>query len=250
MVIKPMASCPEPSGRVASARGRPREDRNFDLGVALAVAVVVAAGFGRTVNARLFHPSSPRPRILYVHGALFTAWVLFFTMQAVLVRSRRVAWHRRLGVGGVVLGGLLPVVGIATALAMTRLHRAGSKTGGEPFLIVSFFDMLAFAVTFGLAIYWRRRPEYHRRLILMASCGLTAAAFARLPNWLIPDNAWYVGVDGLILAGAARDWIVMRRVHAVYLYGLPALLLGQAATMWIYLSDAPAWVAIARALLR
>jgi hypothetical protein len=118
----------------------PRADRNFYVGVALAVALVVAVGFGGTVNARLFHPSSPRPRILYVHAALFTAWVLLFTAQAMLVRSGRVAWHRRLGIVGIVLGGLMPVVGIATALAMVH---------NERFLIVSFFDMLAFGITFG-----------------------------------------------------------------------------------------------------
>jgi hypothetical protein len=133
---------------------------------------------------------------------------------------------------------------------MTRLHRAERNIDGEPFLVVSCFDMLAFAVTFGLAVHWRRRPEYHRRLMLIATCGLTVAAFARFPNWLMPNDAWYVGVDALILAGAARDWIVMHRVHPVYLYGLPALALGQAATMWIDLSRAPAWVAIAHALLR
>jgi hypothetical protein len=115
---------------------------------------------------------------------------------------------------------------------------------------VSFFDMLAFAVTFGLAVFWRRRPEHHRRLMLMASCGLTAAAFAHFPTWLVPDNAWYVGVDALILIGAVRDWIVMRRVHSVFLCGESALVLGQAMTMWIYLSGARVWIAIARALLR
>lgn len=66
----------------------------------------------------------------------------------------------------------------------------------------------------------------------------------------MPDNAWHVGVGALILGGAARDWIVIRRVHPVYLYGLPALALGQAATIWIYRSGAPAWVTIAHALLR
>ena len=38
--------------------------------MALTIAVVVAVGFGPTANARLFHPASPRPLILYVHAAL------------------------------------------------------------------------------------------------------------------------------------------------------------------------------------
>ena len=62
------------------------------------------------------------------------------------------------------------------------------------------------------------RPEYHRRLMLMATCRL---------------------VDLLILTGAARDWIAMRLVHPVHLTGLPALAVGQATTMWFYMSRAP-----------
>ena len=42
----------------------------------------------------------------------------------------------------------------------------------------------------------------------------------------------------------------MRRVHPVYLYGLPVLALSQATVMWIQLTAAPAWIVIAHALLR
>lgn len=235
----------------ATSRPWPRAD-NFHLGMALVVALIVAIGFGRTASARLLHPRSPRPIILYVHATMFTAWVLVFVAQAALVRLRRVGWHRRVGIAGGTLGALMPIVGIWTALAMTRLHRAEGRgdTSGEAFLIVSFFDMLAFTITFALAIHWRRHVDYHRRLMLIATCGLTVAAFARFPAWLMPHDALYVFVDALILSGATRDWIVAGRVHPVYAYGFPALAWGQAMTMWIYLSRAPAWTAIAHTLLK
>jgi hypothetical protein len=227
-----------------------RADRNFHLAVALVVAAVVVAGFGPTANERLLHRIPQSPPILYVHAVLFTAWVALFIIQSALVRSRKVAWHRRLGYFGLAMGACIPFVGFGTALTMTRLSRSGDGTGGESFLIVSLFDMLAFAITFGLAMFWRRRPDYHRRLLVMSSCGLTVAAFARLPGWLVPDDTWYLYVDLLIFSGVVRDWLVMRRIHPVYRLGLPALMLGQAATMWIYRSDAPFWVAIAQWLLR
>jgi hypothetical protein len=224
-------------------------DRFFYLGIAIVIAGIVAVGFGPTLDVKLIHPPSPRPRVLYIHAALFTTWILLFVVQAALVAVRRVAWHRRLGVFGVVLGALIPVLGIMTAVTVTRL-RVEHGSAAESALIVPFFDMVAFTVAFGLAVYWRRSPEYHRRLVLIATCGLTVAAIARLPGWLVPDNAFYVGVDVLILSAVARDWIVIRRVHPVYIYGLPALALGQATAMWILLTAAPAWVAIAHAVLR
>jgi hypothetical protein len=230
-------------------RARSPLDRFFYLGIALVIGVIVAVGFGPTLEVKLIHPPSPRPTVLYFHAALFTLWIALFVAQAALVAARRIAWHRWLGIFGVVLGALIPVLGVATALTVARLRAAQHGSAGESSLIVPLFDMLAFTVAFGLAVYWRKSPEYHRRLVLIATCGLTVAAMARLPSWLVPDNTYYVGVDVLILAAVARDWIVMRRVHQVYLYGLPALALSQATVMWIQLTAVPAWVAIAHTLL-
>jgi len=50
--------------------------------MSLLIAIVVFYGFSRTVNAGLIHPSSPRPTILYLHAAIFTAWVLLFILQS------------------------------------------------------------------------------------------------------------------------------------------------------------------------
>lgn len=237
---------PHESTREAAA---PRPRSVFYLVMALILVGIVIIGFSQTLDVNLIHAPSPRPGMLYLHIVFFVGWVLLFMVQAVLVRCRRVAWHRRLGLCGLVLGAGIPVIGMETALIMTRLHHAEGYPGGEAFLMVSCFDMLAFAVTFWLAMYWRRRPEYHRRLMLMASCGLMSAAFARFPSWLMPSHAWYVCIDLLILVAAIRDWVLLRRVHPVYLYGLPLLALGQAAAMWVYLSKAPAWISIARWLL-
>jgi hypothetical protein len=229
---------------------RPAADRGGYLALAFVIGVVVAVGFGRKLNETLIAPVSPRPWILYVHAVMFAGWVMLFVVQSALVRVRRVVWHRRLGLAGILLGSLMPIVGVATALTMTRLHRVESHADHAAFLSVSFFDMLAFAVTFGLAVYWRRSPDYHRRLMFMATAGLTVAAFARFPTWLIPNNVWYLAVDALIVTAVVRDRLVLRRVHPVYRYGLPLVVLGQGIAMWLYLSRPSAWLAVANALLR
>ena len=109
-------------------------------------------------------------------------------------------------------------------------------------------DLVSFAIPFALAIYWRRRPEYHRRLMLIASSGLTDAAWARFP--LVPLAYSPAGVDLLVLLGIVRDLIVDRRIHKVYLYAFPLLIVVQIICVQTYLHASPWWVRIGNALLR
>ena len=187
--------------------------RSFYFLMSLLIAVVVVYGFSHTINARLIHPPSPRPFILYVHAAIFTGWIVFFILQSTLIRMRNARLHRQLGWFGLVLGMAIPPIGIATAITMTRLRMREGRADAAQFLIVPMFDMLAFSLTFGLAFCWQRRPEIHRRLMLIATCSLTAAAFERFPDVVMPHNWFYAGVDALVLFGGMRDLLAVKRVH-------------------------------------
>lgn len=67
-----MGKTPDRAVRDAGARSAP--GRFIYLGIALVIALAVVFGFGSTVEANLFHPTAPVPRVLYVHAAVFTAW--------------------------------------------------------------------------------------------------------------------------------------------------------------------------------
>jgi hypothetical protein len=160
------------------------------LGFALTIAFVVAFGFAQTFRAAVVHPRFPLPWILYFHIGLFAAWVLLFVTQAAFIRFNRRRWHRRLGLAGVAVGAPIPIVGVATAISMACFHVATGHPHAVSSLAVPFSDMLAFSIAFWLAIYWRRNPSFHARSMLLTSCALTAAAFARFPEWLVPE--WLV----------------------------------------------------------
>ncbi|MGH9616956.1 MAG: hypothetical protein ACRD28_09470 [Acidobacteriaceae bacterium] len=215
-------------------------DRYFYFFMSLLIAAVVAYGFGQTVDRRLFHSIHPKPLLLSIHAAVFSAWVVFYIFQSLLVRSGNVRIHRRLGWFGVALGIAIPIVGTVTAVTMRRfdLHYPDlARTA--PLLRTALLDLTSFTIPFALAIYWRQRPDLHRRLLLIATCALTAAAFVRFPSVFHPWPYYYVGVDLLVLLGVLRDAIVDRRVHPVYLYALPALILAQFTVMGTVLHFLP-----------
>jgi hypothetical protein len=167
------------------------------------------------------------------------------------VRTRNVRLHRQVGWFGAGLGAAIPIVGVATAVAMTRFNMLHQRfPDSDAFLIVPLWDVTAFIIPFALAIYWRKKPEFHRRLMLVATCALTAAGFARFPHYLLPEHMFYAGVDILIFLGVARDLIVNRRVYPVYLSALPAFILGQIFVVYTYTHYSPRWMTTAHAILR
>jgi uncharacterized membrane protein YozB (DUF420 family) len=220
------------------------------LGIALTIAFVVAFGFGQTFNSAVVRPRFPLPAILYVHIGLFAAWVVLFVTQAAFIRFNRRKWHRQLGFAGIAVGTCMPFVGVATAVLMAHFHVATGHPHAASSLAVPFSDMVAFGIAFGLAVFWRRKPSFHARLMLLASCALTGAAFARFPAWLVPNRFSYVAVELLVMVAMALDWLTTHRIHPVFGYGLPWLAGIHATAMWLFITAPRAWVAIAHAMMR
>jgi hypothetical protein len=224
-------------------------DKYFYLVMGLLTATTVVAGFSQTVEASLFHPTIPRPTILWFHGAAFSAWVLFYIFQSALVRTRNVKLHRTLGWFGASLGATMVLLGVLTAIVMGRFDiHVLHAPGVEGFLIIPFYDMVVFGILLSLAIRWRKKPDFHRRLLFIATIGLLDAAFGRF-QYLFDSNLYVVCMDSMMLLGVARDLLVDRRIHKVYLYALPCIFIAQILTIYTWRSAAPWWMAIAHSIL-
>jgi hypothetical protein len=153
----------------------------------------------------LFHPAVPRPFILWIHASAFTGWAIFVICQSALVRIRKVSWHRSIGWFGAGLAPVMVPLGVATAIVMARFDTIQlHQSGADAFLSVPFYDMIAFGVCIALAIYWRTKPELHRRLIFIATCGLMDAAFGRF-DYLFNNNLFYPCLDLLIESSPRLD---------------------------------------------
>src|ERR1700734_4439155 len=145
----------------------------FYFFMSLLIAATAVYGFSHTIDHNLIHRSPLPPFVLYIHAIVFPAWIVFFIVQSALIRSHNVRVHRRLGWFGVGLAVAIVVVGALTATGMARFSiEQKDPFNSAAFLIVQVMDISCFAVPFALAIYWRKKPEFHRRLMLIASCAL------------------------------------------------------------------------------
>jgi len=229
-------------------------DRLFYSGMAIAMALTVFAGFASTYYLRIFAGGPtvtlsglPFTRLVHIHAALFTSWVLLFLVQTALVANGRVRVHRRLGIAGAVLAAAMVVAG--TAMAIAAAARGAAPPGIDPlaFLAIPIFDMILFATFVSFALAKRRDKEAHKRLMLLAFVSLITAAIARLPGVLPLGPPVFFGLTLLfVVAGCVYDFLSRGRVHRVYLWGGALLALSVPARLLI--SGTSAWRALAEML--
>ena len=232
-------------------RGRRVADGRFYSGMALAIALTVFAGFARTYYLRPYFQDAPLVPLLHLHGIIFTAWVLLFAAQTTLVAARRTALHRRLGMASVVLVPLMLAVGATTAVV--RAKQGFAPPGGPPprvFLVIPIMDLVVFGSLAGAGFYLRRRPEAHKRLMLLATIALLAAPIARLTPGIMRAGppAFFGLADLFLVACVGYDLISRRRVERPTLWGGGLILASQPLRLW--LGGTAGWLAFATWLTR
>ena len=208
----------------------PGTDRRFFTVMAVVIAVVVVSGFGPTYASSL--PPPGLPFWVHLHGAVMTAWIVLFGVQAWLVRRRSLALHRRLGWLSTGLVGVMVPLGLATnALA---IHRGATPPFFTPAQMMGadVLDLLLFAGLFTAAVLLRRQAAWHKRLLLCATVLLTWPAIGRLIPLrglglanIIPASE--VLLIALALAGPLFDLVTRKRVHPAYLWGVGLIILVQ-----------------------
>jgi len=208
-----------------------------------AIAII---GFWVTYFGPLARGTHNQPLLIHVHAAVFVGWLMLFVTQAVLAAVGRVKAHRALGRAGIWYGVLLILTGVWTAVSRSA-HHMRTDGSGEGLLFVALLDMAIFTPFFGAAIAYRRKPQVHKRLMVVAATMLLIAAVGRF--WFLPAPPLDMLVSAAIwfspvLLAMAHDWVTTRRIHPVYVLGLAAFLCRLISPALVI--GTPAWSSIAR----
>ena len=226
----------------------------------VAMLIVVLVGFSRTLYLRPLFENPPIPRYLYVHGVALTAWFVFGVVQTFLIRSNRVVSHRKNGLIGAFIGAVVVASTAFVPFASTsRYVPTGTNLdadvsilelgiSGMPIVqLVSqvvwgnLILLLLFSVLLCAAIAFRNRAEVHKRLMLLASLSLVGPALGRIARWpaLGGEGGPFVPLVflSLVLCIIGHDLYSRRRVHAVTILGIAALVLAQIAGVAVAKSD-------------
>jgi hypothetical protein len=224
--------------------------RLFFVVMAGAVIVTVFAGFAPTFYLRgSFAQTRPMSVLLHVHGVVFSAWVSFFLIQTLLIARGSRRLHQRLGWIGAGIAAAMVI--LVTAAMVEQLRRVNGFPPPPLALALSLFDIIVFAALVGAALYYRKRPDWHKRFMLSATIILLGAPMFRFIIRLIGTGDMArvsivstLLVDAFFLPCFAYDLLTRRRIHPAYVVALVLIVLDQIAqatlvtwTPWINFSN-------------
>lgn len=220
---------------------KPLSDRRFFIAAALFTAALVFAGFTRSYYLRSLFGLPPLSAFLHIHGLVMTAWVGLLCTQVGLVAARKVEWHRRLGIAGMVFAALVVVLGsMATLRAAAREVSNHSAEASMRIVVLGLelTQILLFAGLVTAAFLMRRRSDYHKRFMLLAMLAMLPNPLSRLPIVFDSNIAILLMFDALVIAAVAWDTLRRRRLHPAFGWG-GALLIGVLHIAYVVAYSAP-----------
>ena len=140
-----------------------------------------------------------------------------------LAPTGRLKLHRRIGSFAAWLVIFMLVMGTVVA-ARDTVHdfHAGDGDAALSFFYGELADLAMFGLLAGAAILLRRKPEFHKRLVIMGSLGLLGAAVGRIPE--LNGYGSYI-FYGLISSVALYDLASRRAVHMATVIGATVLII-------------------------
>lgn len=232
------------AGTIAGARVLERSQ--FFFYMAVWCCLTAFAGFAPTFWLPMAHGVTMASPLITIHGIVFSGWMVFFVLQTWLVASGRTAKHRAAGLFGISLASVMTIFGFIAAIQRVRdAAGVGALNAGLAFEILPVWHIVFFAALVALAIMNIRRPDWHGRLMLVATISMLDAPLARLyfyfvtfhrhmpvPVGLPPHppvlrgiTPWEIALDVYLVVLILYDWRTRGRPHPATLYGAGAIVL-------------------------
>ncbi len=219
------------SATTAPTHAGPPRRSYFYVAVAILIAIVVFVGFAPSFFLKgAFGPARDLSRLTISHGVVMTAWYVLFILQATLIARKRPDLHRRVGVAGAIVAMLIVVLGSLVQFNASGDERA--RLGTLHVVIASIAPFFDFAFLVGCALYWRKKVDVHKRLMLLATLTPLGAAFGRFPIAFCREHSSLL-VNLLILACVAYDTWSYRRLHPAFIWGTLFLVATDLARRWL-----------------
>ncbi len=206
------------------------------------LALTVAAGFA--FWPRYLARLGAVDAYTHLHALLMTAWCLLLTVQPLLLRAGRLAWHRTLGRSSYALVPALACCALLlTHVRMRSVPDEALRAEAANFYLPLSMTVL-FVAAYALAIVFRRQPALHARFMFCTSLSAIDPVLGRLLGFYLPplDVSYQVltfGVTDLLLVTLIA--VERRQGRARWALPLVLALYLLAHLLWFTLAPSASW---------
>lgn len=162
--------------------------------------------------------------ITHFHVMMFVLWFLLLIIQPILLIKKKIAWHRILGKVSYVVVGLLFIS------FLLIINQEQSREKSLPVFVANLFDVPVFVVFYSLAIYYRKKPAYHARFMVMSILPFINPALARANIAGVPVQ---LGLWALLFAIE----FFTRKTYKPYLIGLGYYIFNLAVVAYLLMAN-------------
>lgn len=154
--------------------------------------------------------------VTHFHALFIIIWLLMLIVQPILIVQKKLEWDRWVGKASYV------VVALMVVSLILIINQEQSREKSLP----------VFLVFYGLAIYFRRKPAYHARFMVMTVIPFINPAIARL---LMNGLAVQFGLWLLLFVVE----FFSRKIYKPYLIGLGYYVFNLALVAYLFLGNQP-----------
>lgn len=212
-----------PDGKPPVATSNPWMRSHYFSAVSAFILFLTLWGFSDNLFWNVGQPSNADPKFI-VHGLFCLAWVALFFVQANLAKVRNLRLHRSLGIAGAI---------IATGVTLSTIYVFWAVWKGWD--VMAFYIkanrllLPSYSLLVLLAFLMRKRPDWHKRCILVATLYMLEPVLSRAFDPLEPlltgfsdseiDLYWWtffvITWNAFFVSLFVYDWTLTKRIHAV-----------------------------------
>jgi hypothetical protein len=149
--------------------------------------------------------------MVHVHAFFMMLWMVMLVVQAWSIQVGRRGLHRTVGKLSYLVAPIMLATGIAVAMGVLRRGGDGVTALENSLVSIPLYVLLEFALVYGMAIYYRKRPALHARWML-TSASVSGAGIVRvflvyfgLPFWLSSHLSDLL-FESIFLGLLIKDW--------------------------------------------
>lgn len=185
----------------------------------------------------------------HLHAVTAVLWCALLIAQPLLVRRHR-NWHRFLGHVSKAVAPLFLLAAILLAHHRVRVMDDAKFARQAPSLYLGLVAIALFAVSYALALRYRRTQALHARFMIATGLTMIDPVLVRILSFYAPRfvhplayQVWGYGVTDLILVALLWRPVMSAGHRRIYLGGISVFAIGHLA--WFTVVQGPLWLPFA-----